>query len=517
MMKPKKGLKLNFVISILVTISILLATIVTEHTTNRVLKVTLSENYLNKNYEYAKKISLDTSILVDDMKISIRNLSKAIEKGNFTQANMDQWFSATSPYFNAVFSTDEDGVIQWLSPMDAGNNKVMPGTKLETDSIRKFLREQKPIVSDPYLAQSGDLIVLISYPIFDKDGTFRGITGGTVNINGDNSLTRLLKKHDILDTSSSFVVDNNGAIISHTDPTKIYKNISDYPIMEKVEKGKSGSTTIVGTGGTEYFAGYAYMNSTDWFIISSTPVSVMKKPLEELTKKALINSFPLLVLVLIITLMIANKISRPLTKLAEFSRDSVKNNKPHETREMIQIKSSIREVKLLYHDIQEHLQLLTDQNQKDGLTGLSNRRMFDSHINEWVNTKTPFALVMLDIDYFKKVNDTYGHLVGDDVLKFLAEILRDACRVGDGCFRYGGEEFVLLLKDASIEEAFEMAEELRNTVANTISPTGEIITISLGITLFNADDEHPKQIIERADRGLYCSKRNGRNMTTINI
>lgn len=514
-MKKNYGIKLRYIISALVLITILLTAFVSSYSVKVVLSETLTENYLNKNYEYAKKTALDTSVLIDNMKESLENLRNAIENGNFTQEKMNQWYLANSNNFNSIFSTDENGVVLWMSPLNAGNNKVLPGTLLDDPLINHALEEKEPFISSPYLVQSGNLLILISYPVFQADGTYKGTVGGTVYLNGQNTLNRMLENHIVLDNSSSFIVDHSGIIIFHTEKNHLNISISQYPLMEKITKRESGSDKLIGNSQIEYFTGYAYMADTDWLVISQTPVSIMEKPLANLTKNAIFISLPLLIVILIITFIISKRISTPITKLAVFSRNSIVNGKVHETNKQVQLKSSIAEVRQLYHDIQEHIELLTEQNQKDGLTGLSNRRIFDSHIMDWVENKTPFAVIMFDIDRFKLVNDTYGHLVGDDVLKFAAKILRNFTRDEDGCFRYGGEEFILLLKDMDIQDAFDIAETLRSKFAETISPTGKPITISLGITALHEQDEHPKTIIERADRALYHSKQTGRNRTTI--
>ncbi|RHW32759.1 sensor domain-containing diguanylate cyclase [Lysinibacillus yapensis] len=515
MMRKHNGMKLRYIISMLVLLTILLTTLVTGYSMKAVLNETLTENYLNKNYEYAKKTALDTSVLIEEMKENVENLSKSIADGNFTQEKMNQWYLANGNSFNSIFSTDDQGVVLWMSPLKIGNNKVHPGTQLRDPLMNKALEERRPFISSPYLVQSGNLLILISHPVYDDQGTYKGTVGGTVYINGENTMNSLLGNQVILDNSSSFIVDHQGTIIFHTNKKDINVNIAEYPIMDIISKKESGSAKFIGNEDIEYFTGYAYLENTDWVVVSQTPVSIMENPLEELTKKVIINSLPLLIIILIAALIISSRISTPLTKLAVFSRNAIVNGKVHETNKQIQLKSSISEVRQLYHDIQEHIQLLTDQNQKDGLTGLSNRRIFDSQIKDWVETKTPFAVIMFDIDRFKLVNDTYGHLVGDDVLKYVANILQDYCREDDGCFRYGGEEFILLLKGIQTEEAVQIAEKLRTGIANTISPTGEPITISLGITVLRDEDHHPKTIIERADTALYHSKQTGRNRTTI--
>lgn len=110
-----------------------------------------------------------------------------------------------------------------------------------------------------------------------------------------------------------------------------------------------------------------------------------------------------------------------------------------------------------------------------------------------------------------RVNDTYGHSIGDEVLKFLAAEMRAAIREGDTCCRYGGEEFIILLPDTTLEDTFKIAENLRKVIENKVSPTGNPITISGGIANYPLSGDHAMQVIEVADAQLYRAKENGRN------
>jgi len=123
--------------------------------------------------------------------------------------------------------------------------------------------------------------------------------------------------------------------------------------------------------------------------------------------------------------------------------------------------------------------------------------------------------VMLDIDHFKRVNDTYGHLTGDRVMQFLAVTMRNVSREGDVCFRYGGEEFGILLRGCNVTRAYIVAERLRELLHGTVSPSGELITVSSGVVAFPEHGKTPNDLISHADEAMYTSKREGRNRTTI--
>ena len=149
----------------------------------------------------------------------------------------------------------------------------------------------------------------------------------------------------------------------------------------------------------------------------------------------------------------------------------------------------------------------------DKLTGLKNRRFFQEKLEEQLaifnRTAKVFTLCILDIDHFKKVNDTYGHQVGDEVLAQLAQILTVQTRQADVVARYGGEEFVIILPDTDADASWSIAEQLRQTVEQAQWPTGKI-TISIGIATV-VDKDTDATIIKKADQALYTSKENGRN------
>jgi diguanylate cyclase len=156
---------------------------------------------------------------------------------------------------------------------------------------------------------------------------------------------------------------------------------------------------------------------------------------------------------------------------------------------------------------------------KDYLTGLNNVREFDLRLNQAIsdtleNDKN-LSLLMLDIDNFKKVNDTYGHITGDLILKQLSEILIKSCRSFDFISRKGGEEFCVILSDSNFEQAFEIAERIRKNVQENyfITDNNEKIniTISIGVSSYPGKANNISNLMEIADKALYYAKNNGKN------
>ncbi|NWB84878.1 response regulator [Pseudomonas gingeri] len=162
----------------------------------------------------------------------------------------------------------------------------------------------------------------------------------------------------------------------------------------------------------------------------------------------------------------------------------------------------------------------------DGLTGLSNRRHFDEYLElEWRRAQreqTQMSLLMIDVDYFKAFNDSFGHLDGDEALRKVAETIRESSsRPSDLPARYGGEEFALVLPNTSQGGARLVAEKLRQTVAGLKIPhnmpsEGAVLTVSIGVsTVIPQQGSNCRDLISAADKGLYSAKNSGRNQVGI--
>ncbi|WP_297424010.1 GGDEF domain-containing protein [Clostridium sp.] len=161
--------------------------------------------------------------------------------------------------------------------------------------------------------------------------------------------------------------------------------------------------------------------------------------------------------------------------------------------------------------------LLKNQATIDGLTGLYNHRYIYDRLEEEIKhcsrNKCTFAVMILDIDHFKRINDTYGHLTGDKILRDLAAILRENIGQTDLVGRYGGEEFLIMLTDTSLGDGFEVAEKIRTVVEKMEFVKNIHLTISIGIEEYSGDKV--SELIEKADCKLYQAKNSGRNKTVM--
>lgn len=195
------------------------------------------------------------------------------------------------------------------------------------------------------------------------------------------------------------------------------------------------------------------------------------------------------------------------------------------SRNITQLKKTEEQLLFVNQKLTEANQRLEILSTRDGLSGLYNHRhFFDSLTIAKAQSMrlsdtgfvSVYSIVMLDLDHFKKINDTYGHLVGDSVIKNLAELLTQSTRLSDTCFRIGGDEFAVLLMNTPLESARVVAEKIRDLVqSKPMMIEGQLIpmTLSLGVAC-SIENDLTTELVEICDSRLYHSKRNGRNQVT---
>jgi diguanylate cyclase (GGDEF)-like protein len=182
-------------------------------------------------------------------------------------------------------------------------------------------------------------------------------------------------------------------------------------------------------------------------------------------------------------------------------------------------------------NISENFHSLLEENQKDKLTGLLNRKTFDESIskirdlisfspsakaysgseNRTDKGSYQYWLSLIDIDHFKKINDSFGHIYGDEVLLMLSQIMNKAFRPNDLLFRFGGEEFIVIAKTSNKDEATNIFQRFRETMEHFIFPQVGQVTVSMGATEIKGQYMISSDIVGRADKALYHAKSNGRN------
>ena len=201
---------------------------------------------------------------------------------------------------------------------------------------------------------------------------------------------------------------------------------------------------------------------------------------------------------------------------------SAEEHRIHEADDRIrELATQLRDVEASAQNLQKQIQEERAQAIRDGLTDLYNRLAYDERIQQefahWKRYRDPLSLLVMDIDHFKTLNDTYGHLAGDKALTTLAKRLHGNVRETDFLARYGGEEFVIIMPRTGRDDALKVAEKLRRMVeqcAFHFRTEPVRVTISCGIAEFHEGDD-PESVFRRGDDALYRAKRAGRNRCCI--
>lgn len=281
-----------------------------------------------------------------------------------------------------------------------------------------------------------------------------------------------------------------------------------------------------------------------WSIAVRQPLETALQPARLLMYKLLLLGVVAAVLFGLVAYYLALYLSRPIEQLARSARQ-VQNKEPgaqfplqHPVREIAQLGQSIdamtqsllgkeRELQeanaSLEATVAQRTAALTQANAEllslathDSLTGVYNRRRFDEKLTEYTllfrRTGRPFSLLLIDADHFKRINDTHGHAVGDEVLQQLAQLIQNSLRTTDFVARYGGEEFAVLLPEIAKPDTPEVvAEKIRAAVAEAEFPVVGNVTVSIGVGLADPADNNHSALIKRADQQLYQAKAAGRN------
>ncbi len=321
-------------------------------------------------------------------------------------------------------------------------------------------------------ANDGTMTIFINYPVVDDKGNFIGVTGVGLTV---ESVNKKIEVYQSQFGRSIFFVDSKGQVQFHGikfpgEVTNIHQMEGLGPIADKVFASNENSLQFRRHGETIHLNS-RYIPEFGWYLLVEQN--------EREAKKRIWTTF-------LINLLVCGIISFVVVRLT----------------------------RMTIHSYQERVEKMAST---DKLTGLYNRQafdvMFEAAVAEAGRDGTPFALLSMDLDHFKEINDTYGHQAGDAVLERTAKILQAGVRSSDSVFRWGGEEFFVLLRKCPKNFAIQVGDKLRNAVKLTVT-THEgreiTITVSAGVADYR-ENESGKDLIKRADQALYEAKRQGRD------
>ncbi|WP_314588527.1 diguanylate cyclase [Paenibacillus terrigena] len=519
--QPRKGLKLSAIISIVVLISVFVTIIINTIVGYQAERISLYNNTIEFNKINATDLSKMTQSLMVSMKKSIKVTADYFADVPLTDSNVLSqldFFMDTNHYFNSIVVVDAGGTIVSTSP----SHLSLIGQKLSSQAAQEALERRTPLISEPFLAITKRLIVLVSHPIYDSKGVYKGFVAGSIYLQQPNIFQNILgTQNKNKNGSYYYVVDSSGRLIYHPDSSRIAEKVDQNPVVQNLIHGVSGQQLVTNIKGVRYLAGFAKVDEVGWGIVSQTPESYIQARSNKLIKNMLVFSMPYLIVLLLLSIWLARRLSKPLYQLANAAS---RLSQGDESLTAIPLQSSwnyetnelAKTIAIAFDRMKQKTDELSQEAMTDPLTGLTNRRTMMAITSLWEEQGISYAFAMLDLDRFKSVNDTYGHQFGDEVLKFLAQVMMEEKRDQDFCCRYGGEEFTILMPDTTDQEAYIVAERIRERMETSISPIGRPVTLSIGISS-NAEGSEDKmeRLLKKADEALYAAKHAGRNRVVM--
>lgn len=474
---------------------------------------------LDTNKMYASKLADTADLYLEEMmqllQFSAYKIAQNYTDEETRQNELDRLANQLRSFNSLTVLTKDYEVLH-----TSINNSHLKGSTLQTETAKEAIAAQKPFISTPFETVTNKLGIFLSHPIFHEDGRYLGVVGGTIYLKENNALRTILGAHYYRDGSFVYVIDREGFILYHDDFEKIGSKVTNETIVHRISEYRSGASQIKGDDGKRSIAGYASIQKANWGVVSERPYAQVTAPATHVLKRTALSSLPFIIISLLVILLTAKFITKPLRSLATLVEQTSKNTSAEKMKNVNDWYYEAHQMKLSIMksigSFQEQVSYYHTKSVVDPLTGLTNRRTMDDLLDRWIEEKSAFVLLILDLDHFKSVNDTYGHAVGDDVLRYLANMMTDLVEGEDEiCCRYGGEEFVILFKNKPLPYVIEKAETLRQQLEETDSPTGHPITMSAGIGAFPLHTSAPAELFELVDEALYESKRTGRNRVTV--
>lgn len=474
----------------------------------------LIHSTLEANRAYAAKVASSISEFLSSAQ---RNLaySAAIQARHFDEPAVlraeAMRLQAQDTFFNSLIVVDAHGKVLQAHP----DSLQIVGTTLRSESVQEALRLKQPKISQAYVSIAGNLVVLISQPIIGANGEYLGLVGGSVYILKPSVLHTIIGSHFQEEGTFAFVADANRRLLHHPEVARVGELLVHSSTVDAALRGESGVMEVLNYKGVPMLAGYANVPAANWAVVAQQPRDLSLSPLNLLMKDMLIGLIPASLMGVLAIWAGTLLITRPLRQLAK-SAEQLSN--PETPRELQDIKTWYREAAAIRAALltgvglmQQKFGRLSLEAQSDVLTGLANRRALGAALEALGQSGRPYSVLAVDIDHFKKVNDTWGHDAGDEALRRVAAVLRDSSRADDLACRSGGEEFVLLLPETTLEAASAIAERIRETVAITPIPQVGLLTLSIGVAESGGAASTAESVLKQADRRLYRAKQTGRD------
>lgn len=454
---------------------------------------------------------------------------------------------------NSLSISETSAKTQWKNfnySTDANGNRVTLFEVSEDYDYREeawyqdALRAEKPVWSDIYLWDDNEnnISLAAARPLFDRTGKLIGAIGVDLRL---SQIQEYLQTLDFSPSGKIFIVERDGKLIATSSSESPYRVVNDR--AERISAEQSSDPTIQRTAQflKREFGSFATVQQLqtiemrierdryfirmmpwrdryglDWLVVITMPESDFMEQVNDNAKLTFLLCFGALVVTIAIGMITARRLMQPIVGMIRAADSLSQNNWQHpipdfEVRELAQLARAFNQ---MANQIQHSFQQLAFTAHHDALTGLLNRRAFEQKLQEAIAKRQhspdyQFAVLFLDLDYFKLINDSYGHLVGDQLLITVTQRLQDCVRETDPIARFGGDEFTILLEDITNPEIpIQIAQRIIKTLQESFDLNGRevFISTSIGIVLSTLMSDNAADLLRDADTALYRAKAGGK-------
>lgn len=431
------------------------------------------------------------------------------------------------------FADYEELVVMGADGTVVASSADPPGTLSLPEDWLQRAQGNKTVIGSAYWDESlRARVMALVEPIRNANNTFLGTLATKVNL---RAMVETLEDYSVDPSHELCVLTREGQVLAGSRMPANPRRKIEAGVARRLFTREMTPVEFVDTQGTDVVGALSHVPGLDWGVVAHTNRVQAYSAIVSLRNYTLLLISTVLLGIGVAAYLICLTIVRPLNRLTRGSREVAGGQL--DLHLPVYGRSDVGSMTEVFNDMVARLRKFRDENVAiteelrernlelhemsitDGLTGLYNRTyMPEALAREMARAKRherSFSILMIDIDHFKRFNDTHGHQAGDDVLLSVAQILKSSVRACDYAARYGGEEFLVLLTETAGPGARDFAEKLRHQV-ETMSPVaGETVTVSVGVASFPDNGEDLVSIIRDADAALYQCKRSGRNRVAL--
>lgn len=431
---------------------------------------------------------------------------------------IQSYLSLVSSKFNdysRLLIFDRDAMLLTQSPQREGPVQL-------PDDWQDQMETKKVILGEVYTSESKKPLILAAVPILSGNGAILGILGADIELESlADIMTSFLGDMDLQTGSAELLlVDADGRIVLST---RSHQAVTHPGIISAEAPLRHELSEYVNIQGVPVVSVLAPTSELAWNIVMEKERDQVLSEVISLRTRTLLGVGVLVTLIGFLAYLLSHGIIKPLERLAEAAAKvadgDLEVNVPVERQD--ELGKATQVFNDMVNQLRQSRRRLEQLSTTDSLTQLANRRhileRLATHLERFRRNGTPFSILLVDADHFKRINDSAGHAMGDKVLSELGAIFKRMLRDVDSAGRYGGEEFLVILYETRAKEAFQTAERIRLAVesnAVTAEETTVRFTVSIGVAEI-ADGEGEDQLIIRADNALYQAKREGRSRSVI--